>query len=440
MASCTNTYTIIICYQIHKWGFHSGCSTVTALLSVTEEWLSALEHGKEVCAVFFDYRKAFDSVPHLPLLKKLENLSFNDHILHWIISGYLTSRSQTVVVNGESSLPAPVISGVPQGSVLCLLLLFLEYHRALFSACSCYFWSTTRLCSRPLLFLIYINDLTEINLRDGAKITLYADDVLLFRVINSPEDFDRLQNDIDEVGNWSSINFLTLNRDKCKYMIVSRRKTVSTPSSLLLEGHSLERVEMFKYLGVLLSHDLSWGEHVQAICSKARKILGLLYRRFYNNTPSSTLLQLYISLVRPHLDYASAIWSPYLTKDKIELENIQKFAFRMATGLWDTSYQDLELVDLPTLECQRLETRLCLLYKIIYKLCYFNQSTFTVSTSLSHHAPHNLVLNHPFARTNSYFHSFVPQSIFYWNALDSSIVCATSVNAFYKYLHSTSLV
>ena len=169
-----------------QWGFRSGHSTVTALLSVTEEWLSALEHGKEVCAVFFDYRKAFDSVPHLALLKKLENLGFNDNILHWI-SGYLTSRSQTVVVNSESSLLAPVISGVPQGSVL-----------------------------GPLLFLIYINDLTEINLRDGAKITLYADDVLLFRVINSPEDFDRLQNDIDKVGNWSSINFLTLNRDKCK--------------------------------------------------------------------------------------------------------------------------------------------------------------------------------------------------------------------------------
>ena len=406
--------------------------------------------------MFFDYRKSFDSVPHLPLLKKLENLGFNDHILHWI-SGYLTSRSQTVVVNGESSLLAPVISGVPQGSVLCLLLLFLEYHRALFSACSCYFWSTTGLCSQPapvisgvpqgsvlgpLLFLIYINDLTEINLRDGAKITLYADYVLLFRVINSPEDFDRLQIDIDAVGNWSSINFLTLNRDKCKYMIVSRRKTVSTPSSpLLLEGYFLEQVEMFKYVGVLQSHDLSWGEHIQAICSKARKILGLLYRRFYNNAPSSTLLQLYISLVRPHLDYASAIWSPYLTKDKIELENIQKFACRMATGLWDTSYQDLlELVDLPTLECRRLETRLCLLYNIIYKLYCFNQSTFTLSTSLSHHAPHNLVLNRPFARTNSYFYSFVPQSIFYWNALDSSIVCTTSVNAFYKYLHSTSLV
>ena len=148
---------------------------------MTEEWLSALEHGKEVCAVFFDYCKGFYSVPPLPLRKKLENLGFSDHILHWI-SGYLASSSQSVVVNGESSQPVPVIPGVPQGSVL-----------------------------GPLLFLIYINDLSEINLRDGAKITLYADDVLLFRVINSPEDFDRLQNDIDEVGNWSSINFLTLN-------------------------------------------------------------------------------------------------------------------------------------------------------------------------------------------------------------------------------------
>ena len=103
-------------------------------------------------------------------------------------------------------------------------------------------------------------------------------------------------------------------------MIVSRRRTVSTPSSpLLLEGHPLDQVKMFKYLGVLLSHDLSWGKHVQSVCSKARKILGLLYRRFCNNAPSNSLVQLYLSLVRPHLDYASAIWSPHVKKDKIAL-------------------------------------------------------------------------------------------------------------------------
>ena len=97
-----------------QWGFRSGRSTVTALLSVIKEWLSALKYGQEVCAVFFDYRKAFDSIPHLPLLKKLDILGFNDHILHWV-SGYLASRTQCLMVN-----------------LLCLLLLFLEYHRVLF--------------------------------------------------------------------------------------------------------------------------------------------------------------------------------------------------------------------------------------------------------------------------------------------------------------------
>ena len=82
--------------------------------------------------------------------------------------------------------------------------------------------------------------------------------------------------------------------------------------------------------------------------AKAKKILGLLYRQFYNHTPGNAMLQLYLSLVRPHLDYAASIWSPHMKKD---MENVQKFALRMATRNWDSSYQDLlELVDLPTLE------------------------------------------------------------------------------------------
>jgi len=116
-------------------------------------------------------------------------------------------------------------------------------------------------------------------LRDGAKLTLYADDVLLFRTINSSDDFVALQEDIDKVASWSCTNFLALNRDKCKYMVVSRRRTASTPlQPLLLDNHPLDQVKMFKYLGVLMSHDLSWGEHVQSVCSRARKILVLLYR------------------------------------------------------------------------------------------------------------------------------------------------------------------
>ena len=165
-------------------------------------------------------------------------------------------------------------------SLLCLLLLFLEY--------------TTGLCSRPPSF---INDLTEINLMRWSQNNF----VCMMSCCSSHQLPWRLQNDIDEVGNWSSIKFLTLNRDKCKTWLFHAENCIYSIFTTFAWRPFSGTGGMFTYLGVLLSHDLSWGEHVRAICSKARKILSLLYRRFYNNAPSSTvvctLLQLYISLV-----------------------------------------------------------------------------------------------------------------------------------------------
>ena len=136
--------------------------------------------------------------------------------------------------------------------------------------------------------------------------------------------------------------------------------------------------------------------------------------------PSSALLQLYISLLR-------RIWivpqpSGPLTCMQLQIE-FEKFAWHIATGLWDSSYQDLlELVDLPTLECRMLETWLCLLYKIIYKLCYFNPETFTVSTSLSHHTPYNFfLLELTLIFTLLFLNPSSTRFIY--------IVCASSVNA-----------
>ncbi len=141
-------------------------------------------------------------------------------------------------------------------------------------------------------------------------LNLYADDMLLYKPVSSPEDFRHLQSDIDRIGDWVSRNNLTLNPNKCKTMIISRKRNSVQPPQLTLNGTPLEQVETFKYLGVLLSSDLSWSTHVESICTKARKIIGLLYRRFYGNVNQQSLYSLYMAhLCTPILN----MWLPFGT-------------------------------------------------------------------------------------------------------------------------------
>ena len=150
-----------------QWGFQNGRSTVSAFLSTIHHWLQLMESGMDVCAVFLDYRKAFDSVPHAPLMKKLQDIGLHTNLLAWVFD-YLTLRKQQVVVDGATSSQIPVASGVPQG--------------------------------RPLLFSIYINGITEVSISPHSYRVLYTDDVLLYRGISQPkEDLLTVQSDIDEL-------------------------------------------------------------------------------------------------------------------------------------------------------------------------------------------------------------------------------------------------
>ena len=330
-----------------QWGFQVGRSTVTALLTVTHDWFKALESRQDVCSVFFDLKKAFDSVPHQPLMDKLHSYGLDGNTLAWLNS-YLTNRRQHVVVDGATSTETAVVSGVPQGSVL-----------------------------GPLLFLIYIDDITSTSFSEGSTLNLFADDMLLYKIIKSQQDLDQLQSDVNRIQDWVSFNHLTFNPTKCKSMFISRKRNSIQPLSLHLNGVPLEQVESFKYLGVFLSSDMSWSTHIDSVCSKARKLVGLLYRRFSAEVDSHSLLEMYKLLVRPHLEYAAPVWSPHLIKDTNNLENVQKFALRMCHKNWDAGYQELlDLSTLPTLENRRLYLKLCTLYKIIYGYFYFPPNVF----------------------------------------------------------------
>ena len=366
----------------HQWGFTAGRSTTTALLSFTHNCQAALDSGDEVCSVFFDLCKAFDKVPHLPLLQKLADLQVNPCILRWIGS-YLLDRSQAVVLGGVQSSPLHVISGVPQGSVL-----------------------------GPLLFLVYIDKVT--NSVSHSNITMYADDIALWKIIRNPRDYTMLQDDIITICNWVADNHLVLNLTKCCYIVFSRKHLPTMPTADLSVGdtHSLTRAHHHKYLGVTLTSDLSWSPHITNICKITRKQTGLLYRNFYRFADPSIMLKLYTSLVRPHTEYASVIWDPHLSKDILALENTQKFALRVCLKNWRADYDLLlDQAHLPQLSSRRKFLKLCLLYNIFTgKVIYHDSPLVRWSSPYPNRLQNSLQLSPLYARTDYFkifFFSFV---------------------------------
>ena len=387
-----------------QYGFISRRSTTTQLLHYLDKCTESISKGKVIDAVYFDFSKAFDTVPHRRLLKKLNCYGIKGKVLKWIES-FLADRSQVVKVNGCQSNITSVLSGIPQGSVL-----------------------------GPLLFVIYINDLPDcVSLSD---IYLFADDTKLVKMIDSLEDSKMLQNDIDSLVQWSNKWLLKFHPNKCHVLTLGKFENIKHAHQYKIDDKILEHVECEKDLGVFIDSDLSFENHISEKVKVANNLVGLIRRSFFHLS-TSLFKQLFTSFVRPHLEYAQAVWHPHLRKNINQIENVQRRATKLVKGISNLSYEDrLKKIGLPTLEQRRSQIDMIEVYK---HLNFYDKSTIPerFKPRLRPSRQHNFQLQRNFPNdgvrgpqsTSFYFRTIKP-----WNELPRNIVNCKSIKHFKKYL------
>jgi hypothetical protein len=379
-----------------QFGFLSKRSTVSQLLQILDTWTEQLEKGGQIDIIYTDLEKAFDKVPHYLLLKKLKNFSIDENIMRWITS-FLTDRRQRVGVHGSFSQWKPVVSGIPQGSIL-----------------------------GPFLFLVYINDIVN-TCNTESNMYLYADDTKLSRYIGESQDSLILQKDLDNLNNWIKTWLLKLNIDKCKIMSIGRRVV---ENKYTIDGIQLERVSNIPDLGVTFDTGLKFHVHVSTIVGRAYGVLGLINRHFRHMT-TETFVLLYKSMVRSKLEYAHSVWNPYMKGDIEKLERVQMRATKMIRGLKHLSYIDrLKALNLPTLRYRRQRGDMIEVYKIINGY-YDNFRPFSpVEPSRYSTRGNSKRLLFKRCRYDLRKYNFTNRVVGIWNSLPETVVKSRTVNAF----------
>ena len=379
----------------YQHGFTVGKSCVTQLLTAVDFWTKSLEDSYAVDVIYFDLAKAFDSVPHTRLLTKLEAYGLTEKLLGWLRS-YLVGRRQKVVINGYSSTWCEVSSGVPQGSVL-----------------------------GPLLFNIYVNDIAS---QVNSTILQFADDLKMFRVIHDVTDFNQLQEDIDSLVTWANKWQLRFNVSKCHLLHLGKLHYYGTYN---IQGNLIPPSESVKDLGVIIDDKLKFHDHVASVTAKANRTLAVIHKSFHF-TSGNMYINLYKSLVRPIIEYGNTIWGPHYILDQHSIEQIQRRATRILTGLYDTPYSDrLNILKLPTLQYRRLRGDMILLHRLLHNNIGIHFSDY-FTRSFTSTRGHSYKIFKPHATTRIRSNFFATRSIDAWNRLPEYIIEAhvQSTNSF----------
>jgi len=382
----------------HQHGFVPGRSCSTQLLEVLDKWTEILDRGGDIDVVYLDLAKAFDSVPHHRLLLKLESYGVQGTLLHWM-KNFLTGRRQKVMVAGTGSQWAPVLSGVPQGSVL-----------------------------GPLLFICYINDMPD---TISSFIYMYADDTKIVREVTNDRDCEELQLDLDSIQHWSEKWQIRFNSSKCKIMHLGHSSD-RAEYKMIDNGVevSLDVISEEKDLGVWIDNKLKFSIHVGHAVAKGNQVLGLIKRSFVYRD-SDIMKRLFTAHVRPHLEYANAVCYPRFKKDMKQLEGVQRRATKLVIGFSDMTYENrLRAMELPSLVYRRYRGDMIEVYKYLYGM-------YSVPcNSLLKRALPSALRGHDYKLFKRQCHSQLRLQFFslrvtnLWNCLPEDVVSAPSLNIF----------
>lgn len=394
-----------------QFGFLRGKSTTSQLLQVLHEIGESLDKRVQTDILYLDFAKAFDRVDHQLLLKKLRNFGVCGNLFNWL-QNYLTDRFQKVTVLGKTSRPIPVLSGVPQGSIL-----------------------------GPLLFLMYVNDLPEKT--TASSVALFADDTKCYRTIGTTEDAKHLQCDLDGINQWCRMWRMNLNQSKCGVLTVTRnlnpvQSCYHLTNDDLTNTSVISKRAVQKDLGVLITPDLKWNHQVSAVCAKANRMLGFVRRSSIDMHDPRVRCTLYKTLVRSHFAYSSQVWSPQSVSSILDIEKVQRRATRFILSLpfrSETCYKDRLLMTGLLPLCYWHEY-LDLVY--FFKAMKRNDQYITIKSSnrvTRRDSNNSIAINVPRVNTLTYQNSFYNRTPRIFNSLPSHTREAdVSIGQFKSYL------
>lgn len=286
LQSYLDSYNLISFYQS---GFRKNHNCESLITLIITKWKIEIHDRKVIVAVFLDLKRAFETVDRDILLQKLDRYGIRNTELNWFKS-YLLGRRQKTKVNNLLSDATNVNFGVPQGSLLGVLL-----------------------------FLIYINDMEKKVVH--SKLMLFADDALLFvSDVSVDEGIDKINSDLKELQNWFQMNKLKLNINKTKAMILNG----STRRSICIDNEPIEIIDEIKYLGILIDNKLTFNAHVEHVCKKVARKLHF-FARIRKRISKICAIRVYNTIIKPHFEYCSSV--TFMCNDYM-LDRLQKLQNR----------------------------------------------------------------------------------------------------------------